>query len=67
MSKSIFLIKYMINSKIINHIHELASNMLNNEEKSEYRNDIKILIEMIVHELEINNKKELIIKLFEGL
>lgn len=53
--------------EIINNLHELASNMLTNEENEWFREQIKELMQYTLHELTLNNKKELKIKLLDAL
>ncbi len=48
-------------------LHELADNTLNNEENEEFRSNLQRLMQLTLHELKIDNKKSLKIRLFEGL
>ena len=52
---------------ILQNLQELASNVLSEADYGEWRWDIKQLMELVSHELILTNKKELKVKLFEGL
>ena len=53
--------------EIITNLHELSSKMLSNQEYEGWREDLRKFIQIVSHELILTNKKELKIKLFEGL
>ena len=53
--------------KILSDLHELASKVQSEADYEDMRNDIKQLMEIVSHELILDNKKELKVKLFEGL
>ena len=53
--------------EILQNLHELADRVLSNEDYERYRDDIKQLMEIVLHELTLTNKKELKIKLLDSL
>ena len=53
--------------EILQNLHELSSRVLTEAEYGDMRNDIKQLIEIVSHELILSDKKELKVKLFEGI
>jgi hypothetical protein len=53
--------------EILQNLHELSSNVLSNAVYTSWRNDLKQLIELTTHELILNDKKELKVKLFDAL
>lgn len=53
--------------EIVQKLHELSSKVLSEADYEGMRNDIKQLIEIVSHELILNNKKELKVKLSEVL
>jgi len=53
--------------EVINETFELASKMLSSADIETMRDDIEQLLEICTFELTINEKKELKIKLFDGL
>ncbi len=53
--------------EILSKTFELASKVLSNEDIDGIRSDMRQLIEIVTFELEISTKKELTVKLFEGL
>lgn len=53
--------------EVLNKTFELASKVLSNEDIVTLKKDIEQLLEICTFELTINNKKELKIKLFDGL
>ena len=53
--------------EVINNLHELARNTLNNAENQAFREQVKELMQFTLHELTLNNKKALKIRLFEAL
>ena len=53
--------------EILLDLHELASKAQSEADYEDMRNDIKQLMELVSHELILDNKKELKVKLFEGL
>lgn len=53
--------------EIITNLHELSSRVLTDAEYEWWRDDVKKLMQIVLHELTLTNKKELKVKLFEGL
>jgi hypothetical protein len=53
--------------EILFDLHELSGRVLTEADYEESRNDIKQLIELVSHELTLNDKKELKVKLLDGL
>ncbi len=51
---------------IVQNLHELADNMLTEAESEDFRDDLKRLMDYMLHELTLNNKKSLKIELFKG-
>ena len=53
--------------EILQNLHELSSRVLCEADYVWWRDDIRQLMEIVLHELTLTNKKELKVKLFEGL
>lgn len=53
--------------EVLSKTFELASRVLSNTDINTFKNDLRQLIEIVTFELEISTKKELTVKLFEGL
>jgi len=53
--------------EILQKLHELAGRVLSEADYKGWRDDIKQIMEIVLHELILTNKKELRIKLLEGL
>lgn len=54
-------------SEILQNLHELSSRVLCEADYVWWRDDIRQLMEIVLHELTLTNKKELKVKLLEGL
>ena len=53
--------------EILLNLHELSSRVLSEADYEGWRDDIKQLMEIVLHELTLTNKKELKVKLSEVL
>ena len=53
--------------EILKKLHELTSNVLCEADLDDMRDDVKKLIDIVAHELVINNKKELKVELYDTL
>lgn len=53
--------------EILKDLHELASKVLSEADYQDSRDEIRQLIQLVSHELTLTTKKELKVKLFEGL
>ena len=53
--------------EILQNLHELSSRVLSEADYVWWRDDIRQLMEIVLHELTLTNKKELKVKLLEGL
>ena len=53
--------------EILKKLHELTSNVLCEADLDDMRDDVKKLIDIVAHELVLNNKKELKVELYDTL
>ena len=53
--------------EILKKLHELTSNVLCEADIDDMRDDVKKLIDIVAHELVLNNKKELKVELYGTL